>query len=585
MPTTSLLSVLSHRLNRVPHHQRAVLFLGCILCLTILSLATTSRALAQQDTKDLPPDTQRPNILLVLVDDMGFSDPGCFGGEIQTPTLDRLAGEGIRFTHWYNFAKCCPTRAALMTGHYPHDVNVPLNGASLSRDVPTVAELLRDSGYQTAHIGKWHLSQDRVFPGAAGFQAPEHLAWINRQTGFDVPFSQDVWSYPINRGFQTSYGCVWGVYNFFNPFSLVRGEEAIVDLPHDYYITRDLSREAAEAVTKMAAKPEPFFMYLAYSAPHWPLQAPTETIDKYNGVYDAGWDDLQQKRYQGAIDQGILPADTTRPKSSGDLRWEQLDNNAQACAARRMQTHAAMVDEVDQGLAKVIAALEQSGELDDTLIIFLSDNGASPEIYLQPGYDRVTELSDGTPVQYGQNLPLDVIGSAASNCYLGPGWASAANSPFRYWKMTSYEGGMHTPAIIRWPGKLGPHFQPGSTSPITAGVQDITATLLEIANVDYPDQWNGQPLAPLPSHSFLPALQGQSYHPITKQFFEHAGGAAMIRDGWKIVRRNRQAPWELYHLAEDPTEVNDIANDHIQRVQSMTNDWQSWFQQRRSNQK
>lgn len=579
MPTISLPA---RRKKASPSWRPSALVMAfTMLTLGLLSIVAPRSTWAQPLTSET---TDRPNILLILVDDMGFSDPGCFGGEIQTPTLDRLAQQGIRFNQWYNFAKCCPTRAALMTGHYPHDVGVPLNGASLSRDIPTIAELMRDAGYHTAHVGKWHLSQDRVYPGADGFQSPEHLAWINRQTGFNVPFSEDVWSYPINRGFESSYGCVWGVYNFFNPFSLVRGQQAITQLPDDYYITDDFSREAAEVIDRLAPQPEPFFLYLAYNAPHWPLHAPQETIDRYNGVYDQGWDELQRQRFAGAVAKGILPKGTRRPDNSGNLRWEQLDPQAQACAARRMQVHAAMVDRVDQGLARVMERLEASQEMDNTLIIFLSDNGASPEIYLQPGYDRVTELADGTPVDYGQNLPLEQIGTASSNCYLGPGWASAANSPFRYWKMTSYEGGMHTPGIIRWPAGLAPSFPPGSVSPLRINVQDISATLLDIAGVRYPREWKGKSIPELPSRSFLPALQDRDYQPIDTQFFEHAGGAAMIQKDWKIVRKSRRDAWELYQLSVDPTEVEDLAQRYPERTQAMAQQWEGWFQGRKSNQ-
>jgi arylsulfatase len=317
---------------------------------------------------------KRPNIVIIMADDLGYSDLGCYGGEIQTPNLDQLAQNGIRFTQFYNGARCCPTRASLLTGKYPHQVGLAFNGHNLSTDTPTLAELLKDQGYSTGMTGKWHLSQTQAL-----HNREEQLQWLAHHK--DSSRFADPATYPFNRGFEEHWGVIWGVVNFFDPFSLVHNEEAISDVSEDFYMTDFISDKSVELIDQFHKKDKPFFLYIAHTAPHWPLHALPEDIKKYEGVYDKGWEELRKTRVHGLISQAIIDPKTAPPTlNESGLEWEDCEQKSWESA--HMEAHAAMVDRMDQGIGRVIAKLKETDELENTLILFLADNGASPERYL-----------------------------------------------------------------------------------------------------------------------------------------------------------------------------------------------------------
>ena len=318
----------------------------------------------------------RPNIVVIMADDMGFSDAGCYGGEIQTPNLNRLAAGGLRFTQFYNCARCCPTRASLMTGQYAHKVGLTRNGRSLTRNGMTMAEALGQAGYNTAMAGKWHLSRTPVLD-----DPKLHQKWLDHQHDPGRPFGP-VETYPIKRGFDRHYGVIWGVIDHFDPFSLVEGTRAVATVPEDYYFTDAIADKAVDYVRQMSQSEKPFFLYFAHCAPHWPLHARPEDIAKYKDTYAGGWDKLRADRFQRQLKMGLFEKANTPlpPVQDGRMKWGQLSESEKAYQAGKMAVHAAMVDRVDQSIGRLIKTLEETGQMDNTLILFLADNGASPEV-------------------------------------------------------------------------------------------------------------------------------------------------------------------------------------------------------------
>ncbi|PQO28792.1 arylsulfatase [Blastopirellula marina] len=511
---------------------------------------------------------ERPNIVVIMVDDLGFSDLGCFGGEINTPNIDALANGGLRFTSFYNCARCCPTRAALLTGLYPHQVGLMRNGNSLTRNGVTIAEALGAAGYQTAMSGKWHLSRTQALP-----DHQQQLDWLNHQSQPNRTFSP-VESYPINRGFQRHFGPIWGVVDYFDPFSLVEGETPIEDVPDDFYMTDAITQKSVDYIREMSEKDAPFFLYVAHTAPHWPLHAKPEDIAKYEKTYRDGWHKLRDARYERQVKMGLIDPQTfPKPELQGEGDdWEALDEPTREHMSQLMSVHAAMVDCVDQGVGRIVDTLKETGRLDNTLILVLADNGASPERYLNPGFDRPNETREGKPIQY---RGLFTPGSETTWGYIGSYWASAGNTPFRYWKAQSFEGGAHTPMIAHWPSGL--KTKPGSTTDQSGHVIDILPTCLELAGAQYPQTFEEHQITPVEGLSFSPILQGNQRDGHPALFFEHEGGKAMIADGWKLVQPRQNGQWELYHLAKDRTETNNLAAAEPQRLAEMKRTWQAWF--------
>ena len=516
----------------------------------------------------------RPNIVIILADDLGYSDPGCYGGEIQTPNIDRLARNGLRFTQFYNCGRCCPTRASLLTGLYPHQAGIggmtfdwgtPGYQGELAENTATIAEVLSDAGYRTLMAGKWHLSLTK--------DSPKNALWVSHRLDLGRFSNPD--SYPVGRGFDEHYGTIWGVVDYFDPFSLVHNREPIETVPEDYYYTDALSQNAVRMIRESASAAktgeQPFFLYLAYTAPHWPLHAPEEEIKKYEDTYTAGWNSIRRARYERLIESGLfnkksapLPAPVEGP-SWDEEQYKQWE-------ARAMAVHAAMVTRMDSGIGHVLEELKHQGLRENTLVLFLSDNGASPERIGKPGFDRPSHLRDGTPVVYARrpddSTPLP--GPENTSFGIGPRWANVANAPFRYWKATTYEGGICTPCIACWPGEI----EPGVTDRV-GHVIDIMATCCDLAGIDYPKRRDGHAVQPLEGISLRPILKGKEREGHEHLFWEHQGLRAVRSGPWKLVGP-RDGEWELYNLDTDRTETDNIADEHPKRVRRLADAYQDW---------
>lgn len=547
--------------NSVMTHLRDIF--NIMRYLTILFGLNVSLTFLQAD--------DRPNIVIIMVDDMGWSDLGCFGGEVETPNIDSLATGGVRFTNFYNTGRCCPTRAALLTGVYPHQAGLgrmtfrtdaPGYQGELGRNVVTIAEVLKEAGYQTGMVGKWHLSLTEEHEG--------HMRHLNNQEIRNT--FADPAAYPVGRGFDEHYGVIWGVVNFFDPFSLVDGTEPIHEVSDDFYLTDALSDRAVDMVGRFAEQEQPFFLYLAHCAPHWPLHALPEDIAKYEEVYHRPWRELREARYQRQLEMGLLEAETA-PLSlpEGGTPW--VEHPHQNWEARRMACHAAMIDRVDQGVGRLIDQLRETGELDNTLILVLSDNGASREEPDRPGFDRVSQTREGEDVVYyvGDSHREILPGVETTYAGIGPRWANLANTPFRQFKATQYEGGIRTPLIAHWPA--GITLEAGSIATQPGHVIDFMATCVDVAGADYPTEYAGQEILPMEGLSLRTALHGA--RPSRTLCFEHFGARA-IRDGdWKLVSPPN-GDWELYNLASDSTETINVADAHSDAVERLSAMWQQW---------
>ncbi|MEL6133560.1 MAG: arylsulfatase, partial [Bacteroidota bacterium] len=502
-------------------------------------------------------------------DDLGFSDLGCYGGEIRTPHLDALAAEGVRFTQFYNGSRCSPSRASLLTGLYPHQAGLEKNGKSLSTDAVTLPEVLQLNGYHTGMTGKWHLSQT-VFLGGKAY-APQHIDWLSHQVQHS-PFGK-LESYPSNRGFDEHFGVIWGVVDYFDPFSLVHNEEPITEVPEDFYLTDFISDQTVSLIDDFSKDEDPFFLYVAYTAPHWPLHAKPEDIARYQGYYDEGWDALRRQRYERQMAMGLFDPVTTplAPNESGKA-WE--DCNDKVWEADHMEVHAAMVDCMDQGIGRIIDQLKKVGEYENTIIIFLADNGASPERGGKPGYDRPATTRSGDTILYSSDH-YDRPGSERTFGYLGAPWAGALNTPFRYWKAKSYEGGMCTPMIVHWPkGELS---DKGGLIRQSGHVMDIMPTCLELAQAKHPDTYKGKDVHDMEGVSLVTLLKGGSW--VGHEFlgFDHARSSAGRMGDWKISAAKNQN-WELFNLKENRTETYDLSEKYPEKKAELIGKWQEWME-------
>jgi len=495
----------------------------------------------------------QPNIVIILADDMGFSDIGCYGSEISTPNLDRLAAHGLRFTQFYNTGRCCPTRASLLTGLYPHqagvghmvnDQRLPGYLGRLNDRCVTIAEALQPAGYFSGVAGKWHVTPF-VYVENRG---PHRGTW------------------PLQRGFDAFHGTLAGGGDYFDPIGYVVDNE--YQRPaDDIYYTDLISDAAVEFVDRAAQLNRRLFLYVAYTAPHWPLHALESDIQKYQGVYDLGWDELRRRRLE-RMQQLSLIDDELRltPRDPQVPAWEQAEHKA--WEARRMAVYAAQIDRLDQGVGRIVGALQRRGMLDNTLILFLADNGACAEIigradrFARPGTDT-SRWGTRPDVMPG---PRDTFQS------YGSGWANASNTPLRLYKHYVHEGGIATPLIAHWPARITARgelrHQPGH-------VVDVLATCLQITGVSYPDQMRGQATVPPEGRSLLPVFDNQ---PIEREalYWEHEGNRAVRMGDWKLVANGRRGPWELYDLATDRTEMRNLAAEHPDRVQRLAAMWEAW---------
>jgi len=509
--------------------------------------------------------TTRPNIVLILNDDMGYSDIGCYGGEVDTPTLDRLAAGGLRFSQFYNTARCSPSRASLLTGLHPHQTGIGIltydsgpegYAGNLNKQCVTIAEVLKSGGYRTCMSGKWHVSSNLLQP-------------------------TDSW--PMQRGFDEFYGTIIGAGSFYDPNTLTRGNanaEHEARERGDFFYTDAISDEAVRMIREHHAKhgDQPLFQYVAYTAPHWPLHAHDEDIAKYKGRFDKGWDTLRAERLERLVRAGILAdhwklteRDPTQPP------WQQAQDKQ--WLLRCMEVYAAQIDRMDQGIGRIVQALEETGRLDDTLIIFLADNGACAEDIPEgvPIDELVEKLMiarshtrSGAPVRFG-NQPGISPGPEDTYQSYGTAWANLSNTPFRLYKHWIHEGGISTPLIFHWPKGIR---EQGAVRHTPGYLPDIMATVLDVTGIDYPAQRDGQAIAALEGHALTPAFERDDLQR-PPMFWEHEGNAAVRMGRWKLVRKYPGA-WELYDMERDRTETNDLAAQHPERVAEMAAQYDAW---------
>lgn len=517
----------------------------------------------------------RPNILVILADDLGYSDIGCYGGEIQTPNLNALAENGVRFTHFYNTSRSCPSRTSLLTGLYPHqagvgrmtfDAHKPGYRGTMSHNAVTIAEVLSGAGYQTAMVGKWHVAETPL--------RPDQRKWLAHQVRYDEFAPKD--NYPTHRGFHDFYGTIYGVVNYFDPFSLVNGEEPVDTVPSDYYSTIALADTAVSYINRYKDGDKPFFMYLSFHSPHWPLHALPQDIAKYENTYKGGWDAIREARYKRMQEMKLF-GDARDFLSPRQFKEPWSENPTQEWDARAMACHAAMIDRMDQEIGKVIAALKANGQLDNTLILFMSDNGCSNENcqhYSEGENDRPAEMRDGGKIIYPRQKEV-LPGPQNTYASVGPVWANVANTPFRFWKAKSYEGGICTPMIAHWPKGIK---KAGRIDNNYGHVIDVMATCLELSGAKYPATYAGNHIIPFEGSSLVPVFKGKDLKAGRDLCFEHFNEKALIdAEGWKIVQvAGKNKDWELYNLNTDRSEMHNLAAQYPQRVAAMKARYLAW---------
>jgi len=525
---------------------------------------------------------QRPNIILILADDLGWSDTSVMGSEIQTPNLEKLAAHGKLLTHFYNTARCCPSRASLLTGQYPHQAGVGhmlwdtgYDGYSvrLTSDTVTIAEALRGAGYKNYMVGKWHLSEREPDPARP-------IGW------------------PLQRGFDKFYGTMAGYGGYFDPATLCRGMKYITPendpeyKPEHFYYTDAIADNAIKFLDEheKASKTSPFFMYVAFTAAHWPLQVPEDSLEKYRGKYDAGYGAIRDARWKRQKELGLVDDVETSATTTGD--WEKVANKPSE--ARRMEAYAAIISRMDANIGKLMDHLQKIGEADNTLVLFLQDNGACDEEFFMNrtrdpenlhvmGRDELQtrtlppmQTRDGRKVQTGHDV---MAGPADTFIGYGPGWANVSDTPLRKVKHYTFEGGISTPLIASWPAKMpgaaGQHINtPGH-------LIDIMPTILEASGASYPSENFGEKTKSLVGKSLVPLLTGSGeFHRNGYIFWEHEENRAVRDDQWKLVADGGQ-PWELYDMKKDRGEMHNLAAEHPDIVKKMAAAWEKYADENR----
>lgn len=494
---------------------------------------------------------EKPNVVLILVDDMGYSDIGCYGGEILTPNIDALASKGVRFTQFYNTSRSCPARASLMTGLYqhqtgigqmsedpftkpnqksPNDWSVPGYKGYLNRNCVTIAEVLKEAGYHTYITGKWHLGMH----------------------------GEEKW--PLQRGFERFYGILAGACSYLCP-SGGRGltlDNTKLPAPEAPYYTTDAFTDYAIRFVDSQTDDNPFFLYLAFNAPHWPLQAKEEDIRKFTKMYrEKGWNEIRQARLRRMVKMGLVESDTDFAEWE-NRQWDELSEQEKDQVAYRMAVYAAQVHCVDYNIGKLLGYLKKSGKLDNTLILFMSDNGACAEPYAELGGGKVTEV----------NNPA----SSFAPTY-GRAWAQVSNTPFRKYKCRAYEGGISTPLIIFWKKGLGK----GKWCRVPGYLPDIMPTIIEATGADYPATYHGgNTIPPLVGNSLFPAIlkEVDSLHEF--MYWEHQNNRAIRWGNWKAIRDEKETEWELYDVVKDRTERLNVAGQHPEILAKLIAEWEQW---------
>ena len=545
-----------------------------LLCLALVGIATVASA------------DDRPNIIVIMSDDMGYSDLGCYGGEIATPTLDKLAENGLRFTQFYNTARCCPTRACLLTGLYPHQAGVghmmedrklPGYRGELNKECRTMAEVLKPAGYGTYAIGKWHVTPDTQPNGP-----------------------KDTW--PLQRGFDHFYGTIHGGGSYYDPSSLVRNNTMISPYadpeykPKTFYYTDAISDHVVKFIDQHESQKteKPFFMYVTYTSAHWPMHALPEDIAKYKGKYDVGYEPVRQARFKKMQTMGLIDPKWELSEQAG--KWDSVKNKE--WESRCMEVYAAMVDRMDQGIGKIVAELEKTGQLDNTLILFMQDNGACAENMGRTGNKQHPNIlkpekptlppraddfllhngsvpdqtRDGYPVRMGDKV---MPGAADTYVAYGEGWANVSNTPFREYKHWVHEGGIGTPLIAHWPKGISAK---GELRTTPSHLIDIAATCADVGQAKYPKEVGGQAITPLQGKSLVPVFKNDTLER-DAIYWEHEGNRAIRIGDMKLVAKGPKGKWELYDLKADRTEQHDLAASQTETVDKMARQWTKWAKQ------
>jgi len=486
---------------------------------------------------------KRPNILLIMSDDMGFSDLGCYGGEVETPNLDSLAVGGVRFTEFYGTARCWPTRATLLSGRYSN---------ALSDRQVCIAEVLKPAGYQTAMVGKWHLSRNATKNA------------------------------PMQRGFDSFYGTITGAGSFWNPMTLTRGTKSVKPESDDFYYTGKIGEEAIKQIQDFAKSDKPSFHYVAFTAPHWPLHAPEKTVQKYLKRYETGWEKMRQARYKRMLEIGLI--DKKRwplpPPEKVVRDWETIGNKE--WRIRNMAVYAAMIDHLDQAVGRIVSALKSTKRLDDTLIIFTNDNGACPEHLGGNGWNTATNViawakAQGKKISVGDHMDVPSGGPYTYHS-VGHNWANAQNTPLRRYKSNVHEGGACVPCIMHWPKGL--KTEKGSVTRQRGHMVDVMSTCIELAGAKYPTEFNGKTILPNEGTSLVPTISGRKQPPDRAYYFNHAGTRAVIKGDWKIVSEGR-GRWELHNIAKEKTEMTNLADKMPEKVKQLSDLWEARFGRRK----
>lgn len=534
------------------------------LILAALTLAAFTPSFSQQ--------SQRPNFILIVADDMGFSDMGAFGGEILTPNLDKLASEGVRYTNFYVAPTCSPTRSMLMTGLDNHLVGMgtmyeymapnhegqPGYEGVLSTQVPTVAEILRDNGYHTYMAGKWHLGKEK-----------EHL--------------------PAARGFERSFSMLSGSGSYFSmngpdedttPNDFSEDGEYIEALPRGYYATKTFTDKIISYIDSNKDDGKPFFAYLAHQAPHEPLMVPNNYLRKYKGAFDQGWDVLRDERLERMVEMGILSEKT----EMGERLWyvpgfDDLKPLSQVVTARKMEVYAAVLDYMDMEIGRLVAYLEENGLRENTYIVFFSDNG--PDVNDKASaYKNYPATANANWMAKTYIHGFQNWGRAESFTAYGPSWAQVSTTPFFGFKYTTYEGGIRSPLIVVSPEKANAG---QVNTEALMHVKDIAPTFLELAGASPPIAFKGRPTTPMQGKSWVAAIQGQSKSPRTAEEYiatELWNGKSLRKENWKIV--NVPAPigtgeWQLFNLQDDPGERHDLALSQVNKLNELLDDWNEYM--------
>lgn len=486
----------------------------------------------------------KPNIIVILADDMGYSDIGCYGSEISTPNIDRLAREGVRFTQFYNTARCCPSRASLLTGMYHHktgvgamtkDMGIPAYQGYLNRECMTIGEMLKEGGYKTFLSGKWHVGDKEE-------------------------------SWPANRGFDRSFSLIVGAADYFDPYNgkfettkMVIDNKKFIPLATNFYMTDAITDHAFDFIKDHDNKDgnAPFFLYLAYTAPHWPLQAPVKDIEQYKDVYKVGWDSIRAQRYRRMKNLGIVDQDVKLSERNETVpAWDSLSSDEKENWARKMAVYAGMIDHMDQGIGKLLNLLETKGMAQNTLVVFLSDNGGCME----------------EARKFGKSIPGSVPGGPGSFISYEANWANVSDTPFRYFKHWMHEGGTSTPFIACFPGTIFP----GSIKHAPAHIIDLAPTFLELTGLTYSGVYKGHQMKELDGKSLLPILKGADVSQHKLLFWEHLGFRAVRMGDWKIVSTYPENKWELYNLKTDRSEENDLSSQYPQKVKELNKYYGQW---------